>query len=152
MKERSVIHSTFVIERTYPAKPERVFAAFSDPNRKRRWYGEGEEAKLVFHELDFRVGGTERTRRRLKPGWEFTGETIYRDIVPNQRIVFSYNMSVGDTVISTSQATVELLPSETGTELIFTEQGAFYEGSDGPKMREEGWSLLLDRLGRSVAN
>ena len=152
MKERSVVHSTFVIEHTYPAKPERVFSAFSDPNKKRRWYGEGEEATLESHEMDFRVGGVERTRRRGKQGWEFTGDTIYRDIVENRRIVFSYNMSVGDKVISTSQATVELLPSDKGTELIFTEQGAFFEGSDGPKMREEGWSLLLNRLGRLLAN
>jgi hypothetical protein len=38
------------------------------------------------------------------------------------------------------------LPSEAGTDLIFTHQGAFFEGADGPEMREAGWRKLLDRL------
>ena len=42
MAEQSVAHSTFVIERSYPQPPDRVFAAFAQPARKRRWYAEGD--------------------------------------------------------------------------------------------------------------
>ena len=42
MEKLSVTHSTFVIERSYPTTPERVFAAFADPAKKRRWLAEGE--------------------------------------------------------------------------------------------------------------
>jgi uncharacterized protein YndB with AHSA1/START domain len=42
MSTSSIIHSTFAIERTYPARAARVFAAFSDPAIKRRWFAEGE--------------------------------------------------------------------------------------------------------------
>jgi uncharacterized protein YndB with AHSA1/START domain len=55
-------------------------------------------------------------------------------------------MSAGDHRFSSSQATVELLPTEKGTDLIFTEQGAYFEGSDGPQMREGGWRELLKQL------
>jgi hypothetical protein len=55
-------------------------------------------------------------------------------------------MTVGEKCISASQATVELLPSETGTDLIFTHQGAFFAGADGPEMREAGWRKLLEKL------
>jgi uncharacterized protein YndB with AHSA1/START domain len=143
---RSVIHSTFTIERQYPVVPERVFAAFADPVKKQRWFAGGDEGQPGDFTMDFRVGGIERTRRHHKNGWVFTNDTVYRDIVANRRIVFAYNMSLSEQCISSSLATVELLPGGKGTELIFTEQSAFFEGADGPKMREEGWQKLLDRL------
>jgi uncharacterized protein YndB with AHSA1/START domain len=155
MEQRSVIHNTFVIERSYPATPERVFAAFADPAKKRRWFVEGEGHEVEHYEIDFRVGGKERARFRFKEGTPLKGvactnETSYQDIVPNRRIVFASTMSIGEKCISASLGTVELLPSGTGTELIFTHQAAFFEGSDGPEMREGGWRQLLARLGDEV--
>jgi len=151
MKERSVTHSTFVIERTYPVAPERVFAAFSDSAKKQRWFAEGEELWVEKFEMDFRVGGKELARFRSKEGMVFTNETIYRDIQPARRIVFSYTMSLGDRCFSSSQSTAEFLANGEATDLIFTEQGAFFEDADGPKMREDGWRLLLEQLPRVLA-
>ena len=48
--------------------------------------------------------------------------------------------------------TVEFLPKGKDTELIFTEQGAFFEGADGPQMREQGWRQLLDQLASELAH
>jgi uncharacterized protein YndB with AHSA1/START domain len=80
-----------------------------------------------------------------------TNHTVYQDIVPNRRIVFAYTMTVGNRRISASLATVELLPSGTGTDLIFTDQGAYLEGADGPEIRKAGWDGLLNSLEKSVA-
>ncbi len=156
MKERSVTHSTFVIERRYSSTPQRVFAAFSDPAKKRRWFAEGEESEIEEFEMDFRVGGRERTRYRFKAGSPFPGtalinDTNYQDIVPDRRIVIVYTMTLGDKRISSSLATFEFLQAENGTDLIFTEQAAFFEGADGPKIREEGWRLLLEQLATELA-
>jgi uncharacterized protein YndB with AHSA1/START domain len=151
MEERSVIHSTFVIERSYPATPERVFTAFADPAKKRRWFVEGDHHNVEQYEMDFRVGGKERARFRFKEGTPLKGmactnDTSYQEIVPNRRVVFASTMSLGEKCISASLVTVEFLPSETGTDLICTHQGAFFEGADGPEMREGGWRKLLEKL------
>jgi uncharacterized protein YndB with AHSA1/START domain len=155
MEKHSVTHCTFVIERTFAASPERVFKTFSDPAEKRRWYAEGERGDVEEYHLDFRVGGSEHTRTVIGggpyKGTSLTNDSIYQDIVPNQRIVFAYTMMLGDRRISSSQATVELLPNGEGTILAFTDQGAFFEGADGPEMREQGWKSLISQLEKYLA-
>ena len=151
MEHSSVIHSTFTIERTYPVPVDRVFAAFSDPSRKRRWFAEGDKHEVEEFEMEFRAGGVERFRYRFKEGSPFPGVTLsndgtFQDIVPGRRIVTASTMTLGDRHISASLVTIELLPDAAGTRLICVHQGAFFEGSDGPHMREAGWRALFERL------
>lgn len=154
--EPSTIHNTFVIERSYPQPPQRVYAAFAQPARKRRWYAEGDHEIQEF-EMDFRVGGRERFRYRFKEGHpiagaEITNETGYQDIVPEKRIVTATKMSLNGKVILVSLVTAEFLPSGTGTELTLTNQGAFFDWPDGASMIEAGWRSLLDRLAKELAS
>lgn len=145
--DRSITHSTFVIQREFTASPERLFSAFANAATKARWFGAG----AVEFEMDFRPGGRERTRSVMGPNTPFPGtslinETVYLEIAPNQRLVQAYTMSVGDRRISASLATFEFLTTENGSKLIFTEQGAYFAGSDGAQIREIGWQHILDRL------
>jgi len=156
MEEQAVIHSTFVIERSYPAAPKRVFAAFADPAQKRRWFVEGDHGEVESYELEFRVGGKEQVRVRLGPGTPVQGlvctnDISYLDIIPDRRVVTASTMSLGEKCISASLVTFEFLPSKAGTDLVFTHQGAFFEGADGPEMREEGWRKILDELAKEFA-
>lgn len=157
MSDPSVTHSTFVIERSFPATPERVFQAFAVPGRKRRWFGEGGGgAAMERFDSDFRVGGSEHALYRFQEGSPFPGstyatETIYQDIIPGSRIVMVYTTLFGGRRISVCLVTVEIQASEQGTRLLLTHQGAFFEPSDGPQIREHGWQTILDRLGPQLA-
>ena len=65
-KQDSVIHSTFSIGRTYPQPPARVFFTHANEAMKRRWLAEGEGWTVNKFTLDFRVGGSEISRFRVR--------------------------------------------------------------------------------------
>jgi uncharacterized protein YndB with AHSA1/START domain len=137
----TVVHASFTIERVYPAPPARVFAAWADRDAKARWFSCHDG-----YTLDFRVGGRESNRGGPPGGPVYACDALFHDIVPNERIVYSYELRRDDTLISVSLVTVEFAPVEGGTRLVFTEQGAFLDGHDTPTHREHGTRLGLERL------
>jgi uncharacterized protein YndB with AHSA1/START domain len=149
MTERSVTHSTFVVERTYDASPARVFAAWAEPERKARWFGDPETG-VAEYELDFRVGGREFNRGTVE-GQAYTYEARYQDIVPDERIVYAYDMHTDGQRISVSLGTVQLKPDSDGTRLTYTEQGAYLDGLDTPEQRQQGTGGLFDALAEELA-
>ena len=156
MADQTVVHSTFVIERNYPQPPARVFGAFAQPARKRRWYAEGDHEIQEF-EMEFRVGGSERFSYRFKEGHPIAGsaianESTYQDIVAEKRIVTTTRMSLNGKPILVAVLTIEFVASSSGTNLVFTNQGTFIDWPDGPGMIEHGWRALFDRLGKDLAS
>jgi uncharacterized protein YndB with AHSA1/START domain len=160
MQQPTVNHSTFTLERSFPATPERVFSAFSDPAKKIRWHGDGRSMDVVAFEMDFRVGGIDRYRYRMAAdsplkGAILSNDTHYLEIQPNRRLIIAYTMGIEtageNRPFSASLATFELIPSDTGTDILFTEQSAFFEGADGLEMRKAGWTSLLNKLAEALA-
>ena len=70
----------------------------------------------------------------------------FHDIVPEQRIVYTYEMYADETRISVSVATVQFRGHDEATHLVLTEQGVFLDGHDTVAQREEGTRSLLDSL------
>ena len=152
----STVHDTFVIERSYPHSRERLYAALSDPDIKRRWYS-AERSGVMLFEMDFQLGGIERQHYTLGDDTPFPGAAIvnegrFEDIVPEERIVLTSTTTFAGNRISTALITYELADTVDGTALTLTHQCAFYEGADGPVMRRGGWETLLDVLARTLAS
>ena len=150
MTARSVVHASFTITRHWKASPERVFQAFADQKKKDAWFGGGSDWTPVGRSFDFREGGKEHAAGRWKTGMVSKFDCIYLDIIPNQRIIYSYVMHLDDRKISVSQAAIELTPDNGGTKLTLTEYGDYLDGYDDAGSREHGTNLLMDALGKSV--
>jgi len=146
-------HGSFTIERTYPVPPERVFRAFSDAEKKARWFG-GPRDKwtIIERKHDFRVGGTELLNGRfVETGVESKFTCRYHEIIPNERIVYVYDMHINGGHMSVSLGTFEIEATKSsGTKLTYTEQAVYVDGKDGNADRERGTAALLDALGASL--
>jgi uncharacterized protein YndB with AHSA1/START domain len=148
---RSAVHGAFHLERTYDATAEQVYRALSDEAAKSRWFFGPEGWRLIERAMDFRVGGRERVRGGFQGGVTTTFDAIYHDIVPRERIVYTYEMHLDERKISISLATLQIKPvGHERTKLLVDEQGAFLDGYDDAGARERGTADLLDKLGASL--
>lgn len=142
----SLAMDSFTLERSYPYPPARVFRAWADPKAKAAWFGGPDDWDHEPNQMDFREGGDERIAGGPPGGPVHLALSHYYDIVPNQRIVFTYEMYLGETRISVSLGAVEFHPSGGGTRLVFHEHAAFLDGFPGMPGRREGTDGLLDQL------
>jgi uncharacterized protein YndB with AHSA1/START domain len=145
----AIAHATFVIERHFEAPPSAVFHALVDKDAKAKWFGGGEGYTVIERHMDVRPDGRERLRGRWANGVVTTFDATYYDIVPDERLIYAYEMSLDDRKISVSLATIVLGKTESGTRLEITEQGAYLDGNDDGS-RERGTNYLMDRLGQSL--
>lgn len=148
----AVVHAAFHLERTYDAPAARVWKALTEQVAKAKWFrGAAGRWEPLERHMDVRVGGTERLRGRWEDGSVSTYDAVYHDVVPDERLVYSYVMHSDDRRISVSLATVQLIArGQRQTTLKLCEQGAFLAGADGPATREHGTGVLLDALGASL--
>jgi uncharacterized protein YndB with AHSA1/START domain len=151
MSLRPVTHATFAIERRYTAAPARVFAAWSRAEAKLRWFFCNPDWPVADYALDFREGGFERVRTGPAGGPVHACDARYHEIVENARIVYAYEMRVGDRWLSVSLVTVEFQPQGGGTRMLFTEQGAYFDGPEAAREREHGTAIGLDNLDAELA-
>lgn len=147
MKRRAT-HATFTIERLYNVPPERVFRAFQNPEAKAQWFIGGDGWQELERRDEFTVGGEERLLGRWSDGTVTDYRARYEEIVPNERIIFSYRMWQNEVPISVSLATVQFHDSNGGTNLTYTEQLTCLDGFEDPsgKEREHGTRLHLERI------
>lgn len=159
MNDLKLALHTFTIEKHYPHSPEKVFDAFRDPVKKRRWMGDENTAarkhhgagfEIISFEMNFKVDDFERWKFRVPGGELMRNDARYHLIIPNSLIVFVYTMDNGNHRMSSSQNTVQFIKDGNGTKLIFTEQGVYFDGVEAAKGREQGTKDVLDSLGSEL--
>lgn len=153
MTARSITHGSFTLERRWKTTPARVYKALSDEATKQKWFNPPETWNKDIHHMDFRVGGIETSVGGPPGGQVHSFKAIYQDIVPNERIIYTYEMHLDDVRISVSLTSFEIKPDGDHTILVMTEHGAFLDGfaGDGNDIRREGTAGLLDQLGAHLA-
>jgi len=145
MSDHSVAHGTFVVERDFPHPVSKVFAAWADPKKKHSWFGAATgNPPPVF---EFRPGGRELLSGEMPNGQTHRFDVTYEDIVPENRIIYSYDMHMNGRKISVSLAAIEFTPTGSGTHLRLTEYGLYLDGLDNMEQRRHGTIHLIDQLG-----
>lgn len=150
MTPTTVTHATFSIERSFRASQSRVFRAFADAEQKARWFVGPKTSTELVREHDFRVGGRDRLGGRFESGVESLYTAHYHQIVPSERLVYTYDMHINGKHLSVSIATVELFAEGDATRMLYTEQAVYFDSPDGHVHRESGTRVLFGQLAASV--
>ncbi len=138
---------SLVLKRRLKAAPEKVYEAWTRPEQMTRWWGATTNPKSPIAETDLRVGGRFRVQFWGADDQHHSVSGIYREVVPNRRLVFSWAWQ--STPERQSQVTIDLSPVDDGTMLTLThEQFADQKACDDHRV---GWMRTLDALEKLFA-
>ena len=139
---------SLTLKRRFNAPPAKVWAAWTDPEKIAHWFGPAQtQDGSVRAELDVRVGGRFRASFNTADAEYHEVGGVYREVIPNQRLVFSWAWH--STPERESLVTVTLKPDGAGTLLTLSHEKFFDQAAaDGHR---NGWTGSLDRLEKFVA-
>jgi uncharacterized protein YndB with AHSA1/START domain len=139
---------SLTFKRRLNAPPEKVYAAWTDPEKIVRWFGRADlKSETMRAVIDARVGGHYRINFDVESGERFEVGGVYREVVPNERLVFSWAWHT--TPERESEVTVTLRPDGDGTLLTVHHAQLFDEAAR--EGHERGWLGGLDKLEKLVA-
>jgi uncharacterized protein YndB with AHSA1/START domain len=145
MSTQTATKPSLTLKRRLKAPPAKVFAAWSDPEKLKRWIGHG-ETKALSVECDLRAGGRFRWVMQAPDGEVHDVSGVYREVIADEKLVFTWAWKT--TPERESLVTVLLKPDGDGTLLTLTHEHFFDEAArDG---HQNGWNSALDKLEKSL--
>jgi len=139
---------SLTLKRRLNAAPEKVYAAWTDPQQIARWFGPSSVKAGTGHaSIDARVGGRYRIGFTNEDGEHHEVGGVYREMAPNQRLVFSWAWH--STPERESLVTVSLKPDGDGTLLTLHHEQLFDQAARDA--HEHGWIGTLDKLEKHLA-
>jgi len=129
------------ITRQFPATPQQVFDAWLEPGIMQHWLFKGETNEIIDIQIERRPGGAFSILERNQ------GELIdhfgsYSAIDPPAHLAFS--LQVPKHFQETTQVTVRIYPTGSGSEMIFIQCGI------APEITAPFWRQMFDRLGTAL--
>jgi uncharacterized protein YndB with AHSA1/START domain len=139
---------SLTIKRKLKAAPAQVFSAWTDPEKIVHWFGPAETASGSLRaDMDVRVGGRYRIGFKTQDGENHEVGGAYREVVPGERLVFSWAWR--STPERESLVTVTLRADGDGTLLTLLHERFFDQAArDG---HERGWTGTLEKLARYLS-
>ena len=141
---RPVEKPSLTLKRRLDAPPSKVFAAWTDPEKLAHWFGPADTVGSASAELDVKVGGRFRIRFSTANGEHHEVGGVYREVTPDQRLVFTWAWR--STPERESLVSVTLKPDGAATLLTLTHEQFFDQAARD--RHEGGWTGTLDRLER----
>jgi uncharacterized protein YndB with AHSA1/START domain len=149
----------FTLTWTLDAPPADVFQAWTDPDHLDWFYNDEQPLPDEPIELDLRVGGVWRQQMVIDENTSYATGGVYREIVPNERLVFSWGANGGwpeldpDRLDDSPLVTVTLSQVDGRTELtVRVELPATLSGSHMPQWFEHAEAGMRDTVDRLVAS
>ena len=133
---------SLTLTRRFNAAPEKVYAAWADPQRLVQWFGPASVKEgSVKAEIDLRVGGSYRISFDANGQYNQVGG-VYREVVPNQRLVFTWAWH--STPERESLVTISIKPEGSGSLITF--HHAQFVDAKARDNHERGWTEFLGKL------
>jgi uncharacterized protein YndB with AHSA1/START domain len=137
----TAVKPSLTIKRRFNASPAKVFSAWIDPQKVKRWMGPG-EVQVMSAEGDPRTGGRYRWLMKAPDGTEHDVSGVYREVIPNEKLVFTWAWK--STPERESLVTVLIKPDGQGSLMTLTHEQFFDE--DARDRHNQGWTGAMDKL------
>ncbi len=142
-RNQAPIVAALVVRRTIRARPETLFAAWTDPQQLMRWWGP-EGVSCTAAEIDLRVGGSYRIANRMPDGSTLWIVGEFELIEPPSRLIYSWRLEIPGA--STERVSVSFVQRDNGTEVIVTHERI--ASAAARTQHESGWVDCLAGLAR----
>jgi uncharacterized protein YndB with AHSA1/START domain len=146
MAANVAVKPSLTIKRRFNAAPEKVFSAWTDPEKVKRWMGPG-EVKAVRVEADPRPGGRYRWVMQTPAGEEHDVGGVYREVIPNEKLVFTWAWK--STPERESLVTVTFKSDGGGTLMTVLHEQFFDE--EARDRHNQGWEGALAKMEKYLA-
>jgi uncharacterized protein YndB with AHSA1/START domain len=146
MATTTAVKPSLTIKRRFSAPPAKVFAAWTDPEKVKHWMGPG-EVKVLKVESEPRKGGRYRWLMQAPSGEEHDVSGVYREFIPNEKLVFSWAWKT--TPERESLVTVSIKPDGDGSIMTLTHEQFFDESARDHN--NQGWTSAIEKMEKYLA-